>query len=126
MHAFNTAEYTIKICTNEKNFPKRYRWCITNKIVEEVLEMNALLQRANAIYFTSDPKFEEDYKMRHKYQTKALGLTYSLLSYVDLAYRTFGIDANRVSHWADMITHEQVLIRKWKKADEQRFYMGNG
>lgn len=25
------AEYTITICSNEKNFPKRYRWCLTNK-----------------------------------------------------------------------------------------------
>ena len=28
------AAYTIKICSNEKNFPKRYRWCITAKIVD--------------------------------------------------------------------------------------------
>ena len=28
------ATYTIKICSNEKNFPKHYRWCITSKIVD--------------------------------------------------------------------------------------------
>ena len=27
------AVYTIKICSNEKSFPKHYRWCITAKIV---------------------------------------------------------------------------------------------
>lgn len=26
------AVYTIRICCNENNFPKRYRWCITNKV----------------------------------------------------------------------------------------------
>lgn len=28
------AVYTIRICCNENNFPKRYRWCITNKVVD--------------------------------------------------------------------------------------------
>lgn len=32
--------YTVKICTNENNFPKRYRWCITNKIVDSAVDMN--------------------------------------------------------------------------------------
>lgn len=32
--------YTIKICTNEKSFPKRYRWCITNKIVENTVSID--------------------------------------------------------------------------------------
>lgn len=32
------ASYTIKICSNESNFPKRYRWCITSKIVESAIK----------------------------------------------------------------------------------------
>lgn len=34
------AVYTIQICANEKHFPKRYRWCITNKIVECAVTIN--------------------------------------------------------------------------------------
>ena len=30
------AVYTIKICSNEKSFPKHYRWCITAKIVNVI------------------------------------------------------------------------------------------
>ena len=33
------ASYTIHICSNEKNFPKRYRWCLTGKIVEHTIEI---------------------------------------------------------------------------------------
>ena len=31
------AKYTTEICSNEKVFPKRDRWCITNRIVNVVL-----------------------------------------------------------------------------------------
>ena len=34
------ATYTIKICSNEKNFPKHYRWCITSKIVDAAIEIS--------------------------------------------------------------------------------------
>lgn len=30
--AIALASYTIHICSNEKNFPKRYRWCLTGKM----------------------------------------------------------------------------------------------
>ncbi len=36
--AIELAIYTVTICSNEKNFPKRYRWCLTNKIVDTALE----------------------------------------------------------------------------------------
>ena len=54
------ATYTIKICTNEKNFPKRYRWCITNKIVENAVEINSNINRSNEVFVSDD----EDFKLR--------------------------------------------------------------
>ena len=53
----NLASYTIKICSNEKNFPKRYRWCITNNIVNDALNIYSCIQRSNAIFV----KFKVDY-----------------------------------------------------------------
>lgn len=32
--------YTVMVCKNEKNFPKRDRWIITQPIVSEALNMN--------------------------------------------------------------------------------------
>ena len=62
------ATYTINICTNEKNFPKRYRWCITNKIVEFALDINNKINMANSVFV----KDESDYLLRKGYQTEAL------------------------------------------------------
>ena len=42
--------YTIRICSNEKNFPKHYRWCITAKIVDATIDINNNVNMANAVY----------------------------------------------------------------------------
>lgn len=52
--------YTLQICTNEKNFPKRYRWCVTNNIVQEVVEICRLIVGANAI------KVENEFDARRR------------------------------------------------------------
>ena len=55
--ASELATYTIRICSNEKNFPKHYRWCLTSKIVDAAIEIanNAILVTRN----TKDFKYIE-------------------------------------------------------------------
>ncbi len=74
------AAYTIKICSNEKSFPKRYRWCITGKIVDSVIEINNYINKANAIFV----KTNEDFKIRRDFQIKAISETYGLLTMMDI------------------------------------------
>ena len=73
------AVYTIKICTNEKNFPKRYRWCVTNEIVKNTNIIHSNILKANSIYV----KDESDYKLRKRHQNIALAEIGSLLGNMD-------------------------------------------
>ncbi len=111
------AMYTIRICSNEKHFPKRYRWCITNKIVESVLEINNLSNKANSVYV----KDKDDYLLRKRFQTAALAETYSLLSMIDIGFRTFGIDSKKIKHWTGLVLEVQNLIRSWRRNDYRRY-----
>ena len=43
------AVYTIRICSNERNFPKRYRWCITAKIVDSAMDISNYANMANSV-----------------------------------------------------------------------------
>ena len=115
------ATYTIKICSNEKHFPKRYRWCITNKIVDTVIDINNFTYMANAIYV----KGEAEFALRKQFQTRALAATYSLLGMIDIAYRTFGIESSRIEYWTRLIVDVQTLIRNWRKGDADRFNNNN-
>lgn len=111
------AVYTIKICSNEKHFPKHYRWCITNKIVDAALDINNFATKANSVFVTSP----EDLSLRKSYQLQAITATYSLLSMIDIAYRTFGIESDRIEYWTKLITEVQRLLRQWRKSDNERY-----
>ena len=114
--AIALSSYTTHICTNEKNFPKRYRWCLTNKIVEFTIDICNYINMANSIFVSS----EDDYQSRRQYQNKALASSYALLTMMDIAYSTFSIDDNRIDHWVGLTIEVQNLIRSWRKSDAER------
>jgi hypothetical protein len=112
------ATYTIHICSNEKCFPKRYRWCITAKIVDAAIDINNYVNMANSVRVEDDPAMWE---IRKGYQVKGLAATFSLLSMMDIAYRTFGIEGKRMEHWTGLVIEVQNLIRSWNRSDKQRY-----
>lgn len=111
------AAYTIRICGNEKNFPKRLRWCITNKIVSDAVDIHSNIRRANAIFV----KTRADYEVRRKCQVNAIGDIDSLLGNMDIAYATFGIDDDRIDYWTGLVIDIQTLLRNWIKSDYERY-----
>lgn len=115
--ANDLAAFTIRICSNEKNFPKHYRWCVTAKIVDAALDINNYITMANSVFVQS----ENDVALRHQFQQKAIASSYALLSMIDIAYRTFGIDSAKIDHWTGMILELQNLLRNWKKSDKDRY-----
>jgi len=115
------AEYTLKICANEKTFPKRYRWCMTAKIVEAAMNINNGVNMANSVFVYDDA----DYMLRKQYQTRALAETYALLSMVDIAYRLYGLETARVEFWTRLIYDVQNLLRNWRKAERERYSNSN-
>lgn len=115
--ACDLATHTVKICSNEKVFPKRYRWCITSKIVETALDIHANAIKANSIYVV----LPEDYALRKQFQNKALSQTYSLLSLMDIAYNTFDIESGKIEYWTGLVLETQTLIRKWRNSDAERY-----
>lgn len=108
------AVYTIKICTNEKNFPKRYRWCVTNEIVKSVKIIHSNIRKANEVFV----KDLSDHELRKTYQNKALAEISSLLGDMDIAFELFGIDDKKMYHWVGLVIGVQVPLRNWKKSDE--------
>lgn len=110
------ASYTIHICSNEKNFPKRLRWCITNDIVRDAREVHNCIRKANSIYVS----IYDDYKTRRQYQNKALASIDGMLGDMDIAYELFNIDDDRIEHWTGLVIEVLNLIRNWRKSDYER------
>ena len=109
--------YTVQICTNEKNFPKRYRWCVTNKIVDSAVDINRYINAANSVKV----EYPEDYRMRQGFQKKALAESYSLLATITIAHKIFGIESSRLEYWSRKIYDVQNLTRAWIRSDKERY-----
>ena len=108
--------HTIHICSNEKVFPKRYRWCITNKIVDTSISMLQHIDLANA-FRLDDPSSA---RLRLNYQNQALAETFALLTLMNLARDAFGVPGPKMLYWTGLLVPIQDLIRGWKRSDKTR------
>lgn len=109
--------YTIKICKNEKHFPKRDRWILTQPIVSEALTIFRNTRKANAV----NVETADDYLYRRRQQVEAYSCCESLLSLIELAYTTLGLESERVEYWTGLVLEVETLLAKWKSRDKERY-----
>ena len=109
--------YTIQICKNEKNFPKRDRWLLTQPIVKCAVNAYAQARKANSIRVTT----EDDYRLRRRYQTKAKANLEALLGLIEIAYDGLSLDGERVAYWTRCVMEAERLMSAWKASDRKRF-----
>jgi len=124
VEADTLATYTIKLCTNEKKFPKRYRWCITQQIVSAAVSVAKYTSMANAIVANT----EDSFLLRQSYQQHATAEIDGLLTMMDISYRTFSSLRNQsdtqeinMSHWSAQAHKVRSLLFSWKKSDKERY-----
>lgn len=111
------AAHSIKLCGNEKHFPKRDRWTIANRIVSTVLTIMEEVDVANDIYVSTPG----DYELRRRSQTIALSSTAKLLGLIELAYVKYQLEGKRIMYWTSLVVEVRELIKKWRQADKERY-----
>lgn len=106
--------YTVQACRNEKIFPKSSRWIMAKPIVDECISAMTCIRRANA----ADLYEQSEY--RRNQQTEAYCHLEALLSLINLAYDSFGIEGGKVETWTGHVIHTENTLRAWMKSDRQR------
>ena len=109
--------YTIQICKNEKNFPKRDRWILTAPIVKCAVKAYAKVLEANAITVVK----LDDYMMRRKCQIQARKKLKSMIGLVEIAYTTLSLEESRLEYWTGYIKGCMDILSKWRAADRKRY-----
>ena len=109
--------YAVTICKNEKNFPKRDRWILTQPIVTEALSVMSCIRRANAVRVET----QEDYTYRRSQQVKAYGHAEALLTLMDVAYEVLNVESDRIQHWTGLVLEVEGLVQKWRGSDRARY-----
>ena len=109
--------YTIQICKNEKNFPKRDRWILTAPIVKCAVKAYAKVLEANAIVVVK----LDDYMMRRKCQIQARKKLKAMLGLIEIAYTTLSLEDDRLEYWTGYVKNCLELLSKWRAADRKRY-----
>lgn len=117
IQANNLCVYTVQICKNEKYFPKRDRWIMTQHIVHEALDVLCCIKRSNAVNVAT----WEDYKYRRAQQVEAYSHAEALLTLLDVAYITLCIESQRIEFWTGQIISVENLLKKWRESDRKRY-----
>ena len=111
------AKYTLRICSNEKVFPKKQRWIMTQKMVNECLEVLCCVRRANSVFV----KTAEDFSYRRAQQVLARAHLSAFTTLADLSYNAFSIESHRVEHWSKLIAETDDKLTAWMKSDLTRY-----
>ena len=111
------ATYTIQICKNEKNFPKRDRWILTQPIVREAVDAYANARKANAIRVAT----MDDYRLRREYQMKTRCNLEALLGLVEIAYTSLSLEEGRVEYWTGLVIAAEEKLGAWRSGDRKRY-----
>ena len=107
------AEYKIiKMTMNEKYFPKRARFIITNQIIDSVMSMANNMNIANSIF----PNTEEKVKIREQYQYIGRGNLNSLESQLNLANKLFNIPSGVLDEIFVILKKKKSRYSNWVKS----------
>jgi len=109
--------YTIQICKNEKNFPKRDRWLLTQRIVEQATMAYTDARKANAIKVVT----LEDYKLRREYQIRCRCDLEALLGLIEIAYMALSLEGSRVEYWTKCVMDCEDKLATWRTSDRKRY-----
>lgn len=111
------AGYTLRITSNENNFPKRYRLSVVNKIQDQAVSIIDYLIMAQEIYPVSAIELDQ----RLLYQKQARAACRSMMTLMEIAANTFGINAGTFAYWTKMTRDVRNHTTAWIKSDIKRF-----
>ena len=97
---------------NEKYFPKRARFIITNKLIESVVNVSANFFAANAIF----PNTEEKLQVREQYQVIGKANLSALTHQLNVAHQLFNIPDGVLSEVFDLISQINKKYSNWYKS----------
>ncbi len=109
--------YTIQITKNEKNFPKRDRWIMTQPIVHEAIKAYTHARKANAVEVVT----MEDYKERRAHQVKCRGCLEALINLIEIAQITLSLEEERVAYWTEYAMNCENMLKAWRASDRKRY-----
>lgn len=107
------ASYTLKITSNSKNFPKKFRFTLVDKMLTKSFNIYESLLEANRTRI-------ENKVLRGDLQTKAITYCEELQFYIELSLNNNIITPQRAEYWSSLVTDIKRMTIAWRKRDKER------
>ena len=106
--------HTIKKCVN---FPKRYTFYVSQPLAAAATRVYENVKKGNSIY----PTNQHEVQMRRDFFLIAHAELQSVISQLEVAAELFGIDADAMKYWMELIDTEIKLVKAVLKNDRTRY-----
>lgn len=115
------SDYAIQMCENEKIFPKKTRWTLCNRIIDQCINAVCSVRAANKIMITDKESLEK----RNDLQFEAMLSFEKLWGMFTIAYNTYSIPADKMKNMSSLLLKAEEIVAAWKRSDKARFMKDN-
>jgi hypothetical protein len=112
--AHDLLQYTIEVLSGDKNFPKRFRHTLCDRIEDLAFEVYRKLYQAN--YTNLDERYPE----RRALQEDAITAAKAMSALVSLSFERHYFSSTNFEFWSKRIEDVVRLAFGWKRSDEDR------
>lgn len=102
---------------SDKHVPKKWRFTISNPIIDLCQEILDNIVSANSVYV----KTKQDALMRNRYQRAAINGVHKLTHRIQYMIEILNVFDDSLQPIAELLEKELTLLNAWKKSDEERY-----
>ena len=110
--------YTIKMCENEKIFPKKCRWALCNRIIDNCINALTNIRNANETDMSKSTALAE-YRINKEYDL--LDNISNLWQLMTIAKECYSIPNDKIQTWSDKMYKADCTVRSWHRSDVKKF-----
>ena len=105
--------HTIKLTSNCKKFPKKYRFTLCDRMQTKSITIYELLLEANRTHLNNSA-------LRNQLQSKVILNCDELLFYIELCLQLNIIEPNSAEYWSKLVSDIKFMTIKWRTTDKER------
>jgi hypothetical protein len=113
--AKDLVKHTFRM-TNDRRFPKKYRFTIVNRLHDLTIDIFQHIQEANEL----DLADLQEFRKRRYEQKKALTKCKTVLFLIELSLELELISNDQCAAWTKAVLDVKYMTAKWRKQDQQR------
>ena len=108
--------FFLGVMTNDRRFPKKYRFTVVNRLQDLVIDIFQHIQEANELDL-SDP---QEFRERRYEQKKALTKCKTVLFLIEISFENNLISKEQCETWTNYVVEVKRMAASWRKKDRER------